>query len=321
MNQNLVNLQPNKYEIWQQLCNKSIQNKFKSSSTENNLNFLNDIVNGLHGTILLQVLNGRYISKIRPSLVQKKISLSHGKEEIKNYYQYGHIRINNQPIRLSTCLNFDRQIIQFPIYEQQYLKFGQYTFFTCGDLYLLAINSLLENIPGTRKTDKGNYEINISSLFEMNAIYKFGLIDFQNQTFLDDSLHQITKNLPSRFKKINLKGCITGTAPHYILARLENSGNRSTFDYELWTNYKDIYFAYRDKNNIKQWNAYRLQSDKNTNKILKKEKWEFSNIRGKAPGIIKAADDVHYMIFNWQKINNLEEIRKYCHKIYLKYFL
>jgi hypothetical protein len=318
MNQNLAS---SKYEIWLKLCSQSIRNQYKSLSTKQNLQFLNTIANDIHTQILFQELNGKHIYKLKPSIVFKKISKSHGKDQKENYYQYGHIKINNQPIRLSSCLSFKRQIIQYPIYEQEYLKFGQYTLFTCGDLYLLVINSLLENILGERKTEKGNYEVNISSLFEFDAVYKFGLIDFDNNTFTNENgTHKVTVVLPQKYLSANLKGCITGTEPHFILARLENSGTLDTFDYELWTNYRDIYFAFKKRNNIKQWNAYRLQSDKNTTKLLNKEIWEFTNLVGKAPGIITYSKDVHFMIFNWQKVNNLEEIRKYCHKIYNKYF-
>lgn len=320
MNQNLANLSQNKYECWQNLCKLSIKNKYKSISRQQNLTFLNSISNGIHAQVLLHELNGKYIYKLKPDIVERKISKSHG-ELKQNYYQYGHIKIDNQPIRLSTCLSLKHQIIQYPIKEQQYLKFGQFSFFTCGDLYLLVINSLLENIIGSRKTDNKNFEVNISSLFQFNAVYRFGLIDFDNKTYTNENgTNKITNTLSEKYQSAILKGCMTGTTPHFILARLENSGTLKTFDYELWTNYRDIFFAFKDKNTIKQWNAYRLQSDKNTKRLLDKEKWEFSNLIGKAPGVITYSKDVHFMIFNWQKINDLEEIRKYCHKIYLKYF-
>jgi hypothetical protein len=321
MNQNLANSKQSKFKIWQSLCKQSIINQQKSFSPKQHLHFLNALSNGIHAQILMQELNGKSIYKIKPGLVSRRIAKPNGGELKENYYQYGHIKIDNQPIRLSSCLSHKRQIIQFPIYEQQFLKYGQYTFFTCGDMYLLVINSLFENIMGLRKTEKGNYELNVSTLFEFDAVYKFGLIDFMSQSFTNENGKQkITVILPPKYLMANIKGCITGTTPHYILARLENSGNLKTFDYEMWTNYRDIYFAFKNRNNIKQWNAYRLQADKNTRKVLNREEWEFTNLVGKAPGIVKYNDKVHFMIFNWQKINDLEKIRIYCHKIYNKYF-
>jgi hypothetical protein len=312
---------PNNYETWQKLCNKSIQNQHKASSAKQHLQFLNEIANGPCIQTVFQELNGKHIYKLKPGLVFRRVSRSMMNATQESYYQYGHIKIDKQPIRISTCLSFKRQIVQFPIYEQDFFKFGQFTLFTCGDLYLLVVNSLLENMIGSRRTDKGNFEINISSLFEYGAVYKFGLIDFLNQTYTNEfGINKITVILPPRYLLANLKGCITGTTPHFILARLENSGSINTFDYELWTNYRDIYFAFKKRNNIKQWNAYRIQSEKNTNKVLNREKWEFTNLIGKAPGIITYNENVHFMIFNWQKVNDLEKIRQYCHKVYTKYF-
>jgi hypothetical protein len=315
MNKNLASL--NK---WEQLCSQSIRNQFKSQSTGQNLAFLDETVNGIHGQLLMHLL-GDKIYKIKPSITYTKKYQSNGKDLVEEFYQYGHVQINNQPIRVSSCLDIQHQMIQYPIEEQQYLKNGQYNFFTCGDLYLLVINSLLDESMYHIKTEKKNYEVNISALFELGAVFKFGLIDFDNKTYEDEiGIHTITKQLPAKFLQAHLRGCMIGKKPHYILARLENSGSAKHFDYELWTNYRDIYFAYRSKNAIRTWQAYGLQARKNTEKILNREKWEFTNLVNKSPGVIKVRDNVHFMIFDYQQVNDIEMIRKYCHKVYTKYY-
>jgi hypothetical protein len=266
-------------------------------------------------------LLGPYIYKLKPGLTTRRNYLSNGQEKKTEYYQYGHITVNNNEVRVSTCLDIISGIVTYPIEEQQYFKWGKYIFFTCGDLYLLVNVNKLEISSHHRKTEKRNYEINISSLFELGAVEKFGFIDFTNYFYEDEDgiSHKITSQLPEGYLNAQLKGCMIGRKPKYILARLENSGSPSHFDYELWTNYKDIYFEYKTTNTINHHKTIGLQSRKNTKKILKKDSFEFTNLVGKRPGIIRKDDNVHFMIFNFEEINDLELIRKYCNKVYKKY--
>jgi len=265
-------------------------------------------------------LLGNNIRKIKPGLVYRQTT-ANGKKKIEQCHEYGHIVINKQPIRLSTCLNLDANIIQYPIEEQKYFNNGKYIFFTCGDAYLLVnINKLLLS-NHHRTTEKKNYEINISSLFEIGAVEKYGLIDFYNETYEDEKgIHNITTTLPEKYLAATLRGCMIAKKPHYILARLENSGSENYFDYELWTNFKDVYYNY--KQNITQGNhkSIGLQARKNTAKLLKRDKFEFTNLIGKCPGIITKNKDVHFMIFNYKEVKDIERIRLYCNNVYRKYF-
>jgi hypothetical protein len=265
----------------------------------------------------MELLNSDNIYKLKPGLISRKVYQHGGKSDIISHYEYGHIKVGDNQIRLSTCLDLNTMMVTYPIEEQQYLKCGQFIYFTSGDMFLLVINSLLENETfHHRKTDKKNYEINISSLFEMGAVYHYGLIDYTTRSFeTDDGIHPITKQLPELFLKANLRGCMIGQKPHYILGRLENSGSESHFDWEMWTNYRDIFFAYQSTNAFTHHQTIGIQARRNTEKMLRGD----INYLTKRPGMIKAAPGVTYMIFDWQITNDIERIRRYCNMMYHRY--
>jgi hypothetical protein len=251
-------------------------------------------------------LLGDNIYKLKPGLLEKRIS-----NMVVDHYDYGHIKVKDKSIRLSTCIDTVKGFIQYPIEEEQYFDKGDYLYLTSGDMFLLV---KLSNLVPLHKTDKLNYLTMISSLFEANAVKSFGLI-IDDKAWEDATgIHQITKQLPELYMKANLRGCMSGKKPKYILARLENSASPDYFDYELWTGCRDIFFTY--KTNLSCHKSLELQAKKNTEQI--NDRWVYTNLVGKCPGIITVKKDKHYMIFKWP--NNLEMIRKYCCAVKTKFY-
>jgi hypothetical protein len=299
---------PPEYSIWEKLVTKS-HNDYKALSSIGNLAYLDTLINGNFGRLLCDIFNSKRIFKIKPNCVGKKFV-----DGYHDYYEYGHIKIDNNSIRLSTCLDRKNGTVQYPIEEQQYFERGTFLFFTCGDLYLLVDVLKLKDQPidYRRETKNRNYEISISNLFLMGVVSKFGLIDGEEYEDIA-GLHKLQTVLPKRFLQRKLRGCITGRKPKYVLARIENTDVDSYFEYELRTTIKDVWLDYGRKNGLKSWNAISIQCKKNTEAL-------FNDSALIKPAIIKKKEGVSFLIFDYTKCSDLERIRNHCIKVRQKFF-
>ena len=303
------------YNNWATLVSKSVHNKWKSQDKISNLKFLNDNFNKYYAAVIKTVFGMHRISKLHPRCTMTNSS---------DNRVYGHLKIDEHPVRLSSCLDISNSI-QFPIEDYKYFHLGRYIFFTCGDLFLMVDCKELQHAMGLglipyQPTKLKNYEIYISDLFnysKVDLVHWFGLIDFTTHDFeyYDMFNNRRTGNIKNitfsdAFLNFNLRAYNQSSKPKYGVFRIENSDNESYFEWKLFVNLSDLVHFGR----MWQWpkttqgmgNIVRLH----TKNLLSKEPMLYHK------NVLKTQKRFSYIVLDWTKID-LEQARKYCN-LYLK---
>jgi len=290
------------YSQFELLSKRSIFNKFKSLKVVENLKFLD---NDLNYKLLVSIIGGN-IKKLKPTIMQHKV----GNKIVQNNYEYGHIKIGWNSIRLSTCLDIKNNKISIPIEEAAQFIRGDLIFFTCGDLYLIIDCKKLYNKIESKsiiieKNKLKNYDIFIPHLFDANIVSHYGLIDMNTlDVETNNTIINLSQVILPNFNNQKLKGCLTGLKPKYLLARIENSDSIDFFETISCATLNDVK------------NLFSITGPKTVQGIGRKIKINTENILnekiGNESSILKLGKDNSYIPINVQKIIDIERVQKYC---------
>lgn len=297
------------YQDWENLLKKSNKKsnkktKHKSYTQANNLAFLNYIVNNTAGKIIKYHFNIEP-QKIHPGIIDIK---SYNKDI--NKFNYGHLDVGGKIIRLSTCLDIENEFIQFPKEEFKFFEKGDYLYFTNGDLYLIINNEkLMTKFSQFRSTDHNNYEILIYNI--LDTVDYYGYIDWFVSKDVDSNNGIFNLNtiiLDQKFIMTKLRGCKIGNKPKYLVARIEGSNYKNTFEYFTCVNLKDI------RNKLKIYSPCKTDQG-----IRYKIIYNMKNFNNEIIVPIKQTKQKNFLLFDIRNGYDIDRIRKYCSKHEIKY--
>jgi len=299
------------YVDFDDLCQLSIYSKSKAINEKEHIRFLDLNLNAYFGKLFV-LMFGSKIKKIVPSKVEIK-----NHKGLINYHKFGHVVVGQteEPIRLSTCLDLQKNCIHFPVDEVEYFQKGKYYFFTCGDIYLGVDTLKLFNALKKKKvihylTNLNNIEILIPNLFASKLVSFFGL--------LNPSTYEVTstthayaniKNikLSPLFLKMTLRGCLTPTKAKYLVARIENAENETYFEWRTFMTRQNVRSFFSNSLTVQSVGNY---VRRNTENILSEKR----NILAKSHVLQKSPGET-YIVCRADKIKDIEMVRKYCMSI------